>query len=243
VLLFSFFSCLYLRFSLFRFPSSNGFSFSLIWLVLRFRSTMNFHRGIAQTVCDVEYVTELIRSLELRGFQPSTRPRSKWQKEGWILHVIREICWKGEGHFVRDPFSCLRVSFYSAIFYVAICCYLLGVSSRCRIEKNEENGERTYNLFCLFENIAREGEGHTGPRYQLVYVLNRWDKTPQHESGSFSSRCLGLLDWGYISSTSCISSSKCDMLIEQDGYPTWYKIRERRIVSSPHATPPSPRPV
>jgi hypothetical protein len=77
----------------------------------------------------------------------------------------------------------------------------------------------------------------------LVYVLNSWDKTPQHESGSFSSRCLGLLNWGYISSTSCIYSSQCDMLIEQDGYPTWYKIRERRIVYSPHATPPSPRPV
>ena len=156
---------------------------------------MNFHRGIAQTVCDVEYVTELIRSLELRGFQPSTRPRSMWAKERWKLN--ERYAGKAKGHIFRVPFSCLRVSFYSAIFYVAICCYLLGVSSRCRIEKNEESGERTLfilNLFCLFENIAREGEGHTGPRYQSVYVLNRWDKTPQHESGSFSSRCLGLLD-------------------------------------------------
>jgi hypothetical protein len=49
--------------------------------MLRFKLKMNFHRGIAQTVCDVEYVTEPIRSLELRGFQPSTRRDQSGQKK------------------------------------------------------------------------------------------------------------------------------------------------------------------
>lgn len=116
VCLFGFYSS-FSFFQLFRFP--------LIWLMLRFKLKMNFHRGIPQTVCDVEYVTEPIRSLKLRGFQPSTRPRSKWPKEnGNYMKLHERYAGKGEGHVFRVPFSCLRVSFYIAICYVAICCYL-----------------------------------------------------------------------------------------------------------------------
>lgn len=163
-------------FQLFRFP--------LIWLMLRFKLKMNFHRGIPQTVCDVEYVTEPIRSLKLRGFQPSTRPRSKWPKEnGNYMKLHERYAGKGEGHVFRVPFSCLRVSFYIAICYVAICCYMLLSFLSFYPWKNspryQKLPERTRH-FLLLWNIAGEGEGHTGPRDQLVYVLNSWDKTPHH---------------------------------------------------------------
>lgn len=233
------FSSSFSFFQLFRFP--------LIWLMLRFKLKMNFHRGIAQTVCDVEYVTEPIRSLELRGFQPSTRRDQSGQKKMEITwNYMRDMLEKVKDTFsasLSRVFALVSILLYAMLLYVAICCYLFYLFYPWKKSPRYQKLPERTRHFLLLWNIAGEGEGHTGPRDQLVYVLNSWDKTPQHESGSFSSRCLGLLNWGYISSTSCIYSSKCDMLIEQDGYPTWYKIRERRIVYSPHATPPSPRPV
>jgi len=122
--------------------------------------------------------------------------------------------------------------FYYMILYVTICYNMLLYVTICYY----------VYLFYLFEILGEKVKDTQVHDINWLTVWTAGTKLRSMSPDHFHHDVLGWLIEG-IYFTSCISSSKCDMLIEQDGHPTWYKIRGSRIVSSPHATPPSPRPV
>lgn len=145
------FSSSFSFFQLFRFP--------LIWLMLRFKLKMNFHRGIAQTVCDVEYVTEPIRSLELRGFQPSTRRDQSGQKKMEITwNYMRDMLEKVKDTFsasLSRVFALVSILLYAMLLYVAICCYLFYLFIPERTRHDTKNSLKELAT-SFFSEILRE---------------------------------------------------------------------------------------